>query len=188
MPIEGHTHPWTDITGKPSTFPPSTHSHGWTDITGKPSTFPPSAHSHVISDVTGLQTALDAKMDKPLVIGTPAARTPAFGTAYQTANPAKPSWISAVIETVHTVAVLGTLQDTVELRIGPNAAQVAAGTGGSIVDQTNQRVTAVLTLVGFVLGQRETLKALIPAGHYWSLRRTAGTAATIVSATEQEIG
>lgn len=31
---------------------------GWSDITGKPSSFPPSAHTHSISQVTGLQTAL----------------------------------------------------------------------------------------------------------------------------------
>lgn len=31
----------------------------WTDIQGKPSTFPPSAHTHPISDVTSLQTTLD---------------------------------------------------------------------------------------------------------------------------------
>jgi hypothetical protein len=35
----------------------------WTDITGKPSTFTPSTHSHVISDVTNLQTTLDAKLN-----------------------------------------------------------------------------------------------------------------------------
>lgn len=33
----------------------------WNDVTGKPSTFPPSTHGHVINDVTGLQTALDGK-------------------------------------------------------------------------------------------------------------------------------
>jgi hypothetical protein len=33
----------------------------WTDISGKPTTFPPSAHTHVIGDTTGLQTALDGK-------------------------------------------------------------------------------------------------------------------------------
>ena len=53
--------PWTGITGKPSTYPPSTHQHGggditspvdnanaapWTGITGKPSTYPPDAHLH----------------------------------------------------------------------------------------------------------------------------------------------
>ncbi len=38
--------PWSGITGKPSTFPPSAHSTAWSDITGVPSTFPPSAHTH----------------------------------------------------------------------------------------------------------------------------------------------
>jgi hypothetical protein len=33
----------------------------WTDVLGKPTTFPPSAHTHVIADTTGLQTALDGK-------------------------------------------------------------------------------------------------------------------------------
>jgi Phage tail repeat like len=33
----------------------------WTDVTGKPSTFSPSSHSHVVSDVSGLQSSLDAK-------------------------------------------------------------------------------------------------------------------------------
>lgn len=33
----------------------------WTDISGKPTTFPPSSHTHAIADTTGLQTALDGK-------------------------------------------------------------------------------------------------------------------------------
>lgn len=45
---------------------------GWNDITGKPTTFPPSAHTHPISQVTGLQTALDGKASKwtPIVTKT----------------------------------------------------------------------------------------------------------------------
>ena len=35
----------------------------WTDITGKPATFPPSAHQHPISDVTNLQSTLNNKQD-----------------------------------------------------------------------------------------------------------------------------
>ncbi len=31
----------------------------WGEVSGKPSTFPPSTHAHTIGDVTGLQTALD---------------------------------------------------------------------------------------------------------------------------------
>lgn len=33
----------------------------WTGITGKPSSYPPSTHGHTISEITGLQAALDSK-------------------------------------------------------------------------------------------------------------------------------
>ena len=33
----------------------------WANVSGKPSTFTPSSHTHAISEVTGLQTALDGK-------------------------------------------------------------------------------------------------------------------------------
>ena len=36
-------------------------STAWDDVTGKPTSFPPSVHSHTIANVTGLQEALDAK-------------------------------------------------------------------------------------------------------------------------------
>lgn len=34
LALSGHTHNWTDITGKPSTFIPSVHNHPFTEITG----------------------------------------------------------------------------------------------------------------------------------------------------------
>jgi hypothetical protein len=55
---------WVDVTGKPSTFPPSTHSHAIGDVTGLQTALDAKAaasHSHAIGDVTGLQTALDGK-------------------------------------------------------------------------------------------------------------------------------
>lgn len=36
-------------------------STSWSDITGKPTTYPPTAHDHTIAEVTGLGTALDGK-------------------------------------------------------------------------------------------------------------------------------
>ena len=41
--------------------PLSASSAAWTDITGKPSTFPPSAHTHPIGDISDLQVQLDGK-------------------------------------------------------------------------------------------------------------------------------
>ncbi len=37
---------WSEVTSKPTTFPPSSHSHSWSSVTDKPSTFPPSSHNH----------------------------------------------------------------------------------------------------------------------------------------------
>lgn len=47
------------------------HSHSWAQITGKPSSFPPSSHTHSQSDVAGLGTALAGKIDqaKPIPAG-----------------------------------------------------------------------------------------------------------------------
>ena len=42
----GSTIPWTQITGKPTTYPPASHEHTWTSIDNRPSTFPPSSHTH----------------------------------------------------------------------------------------------------------------------------------------------
>lgn len=53
FPPESHSHAWSEITGKPSSFPPATHSHAWSEITGKPSSFTPSSHTHTWSEVTG---------------------------------------------------------------------------------------------------------------------------------------
>lgn len=50
---------WDSLTGKPTTFTPSTHSHAYVDITGKPTTFTPSAHVHPIAEITNLQNTID---------------------------------------------------------------------------------------------------------------------------------
>lgn len=47
----------------------------WSQVTGTPSTFPPSAHSHVVADVTGA-----APINSPTFTGTPSAPTAAGGT------------------------------------------------------------------------------------------------------------
>ena len=50
------------------------------DLTGVPSTFPPSAHGHAIADVSGLQTALDGKQPAALVLSN---TTASFTTAQE---------------------------------------------------------------------------------------------------------
>lgn len=76
-----HSHSWNDISGKPTTFAPSSHvhdyasltgkpallqlgtsgttaargdhSHNWYEITSKPASFPPSSHTHDYAAITG---------------------------------------------------------------------------------------------------------------------------------------
>ncbi len=55
---------WWEITGKPSTFTPSSHNHTISEITWLQSALDGkanSSHAHVISSISWLQTALDSK-------------------------------------------------------------------------------------------------------------------------------
>jgi hypothetical protein len=47
---------WSDVTGKPSLFPPAAHTHTRAQITDFPATMPPSAHTHPWAEVTGKPT------------------------------------------------------------------------------------------------------------------------------------
>lgn len=124
----------------------------------------------------------------PAIVSAPTVLTPAFGTAYPTAVPAKPSFISAVIDAAYTVTVLGTQSDTVELRVGPVQAQVAAGTGGVRVASFRASVTGIALVIGMGIGQANQISGWVPAGYFWAIRRVAGTTATISSAIEQTLG
>ena len=57
--VTGHGHAWTEISGKPSTFPPSSHGHAWGEISGKPGTYPPSSHGHAWGEITGKPSFYD---------------------------------------------------------------------------------------------------------------------------------
>jgi Phage tail repeat like len=74
-PVAGGAPDWTDITGKPPTFPPEVHTHIIGDVTGLQTaldgkqaagTYANATHTHVIADTTGLQTALDGKQSATL--------------------------------------------------------------------------------------------------------------------------
>jgi len=79
---------WDNVSGKPSTFPPSSHTHvaaditdftsaveavsppaDWDTLSNKPSTFPPSAHGHVAADVSDFSTAAAAAAPVQSVAG-----------------------------------------------------------------------------------------------------------------------
>ena len=69
----------------------------WAGITGKPTSFTPSSHSHSIAQITGLQTALDAKapLASPALTGSPTAPTATAGT--NTAQIATTAFVAAAI-------------------------------------------------------------------------------------------
>ena len=43
---ESYVPGWNDISGKPTSYPPSSHNHSWSEVTEKPTTYPPSSHFH----------------------------------------------------------------------------------------------------------------------------------------------
>ena len=69
----------------------------WSGITGKPTSFTPSSHSHSIAQVTGLQTALNAKaaLASPALTGSPTAPTATAGT--NTTQIATTAFVAAAI-------------------------------------------------------------------------------------------
>jgi len=80
FPPSTHGHTWNSVTGKPTTFPPSTHSHPWNSVTGKPTTFPPSTHSHTWNSVTGKPARFppaDHRQEWDTITGKPETFPPA---------------------------------------------------------------------------------------------------------------
>lgn len=114
--------------------------------------------------------------------------TTAFGTAQQATDPTKPSFVSAIIQTVYAITIAGTAADTVELRYGSNATTVANGTGGVSVPAFASSLTGIALSIGMGTISRSQVCALIPVGYYWALRRISGTTATIIAATDTSLG
>lgn len=81
-----HKHVISDVTGLQAAIDDAAGAATWSELAGKPSTFPPSTHSHTISNVTGLQAALDAKANSShshswgQVTGKPSTFTPSSHT------------------------------------------------------------------------------------------------------------
>lgn len=49
-----HSHPWSEVTGKPAT---ATRWPTFAEVTNKPATYPPSAHTHTLSQITDAGSA-----------------------------------------------------------------------------------------------------------------------------------
>src|SRR5699024_374682 len=80
---------WDNLSGKPSTFPPSDHTHTMGQITGLAAEF--SSHTHTKAQITGLTTEATAATANTLAlrdsggrltVATPTATTNATTKAY----------------------------------------------------------------------------------------------------------
>lgn len=58
----------------------------WGGVTGKPSTFPPSSHSHEIAQVNGLQATLNGKMNADAASAVTPIEDPAAATVEDVAD------------------------------------------------------------------------------------------------------
>lgn len=118
------------------------------------------------------------------VVSAPVSRSIAFSTAYQATDPTKPSFVRITVDLTTTVSIGSPQANTAELVVGSTNA-VASGTG-SIEDTYRSDLSVTLISLGFT--GRQSLKAVIPVGYYFAIRRTAGTGITIVSASDQSLG
>lgn len=107
---------------------------------------------------------------------------PGLATAYQVS---KTSMVSVCADVQYTVTALGTKEDIVELRIGPDNT-VATG-GGMLAASWRSSLTGITLAVGMGAGDRGQMIAMVPAGWYWALRRTTGTDAKVSSALLQQL-
>ncbi|AKI27307.1 phage tail protein [Moraxella catarrhalis] len=114
---------WDSITGKPSSFNPSSHSHAisdisglqsllnakansnhshaWNSITDKPQSFTPSSHVHQVSDIADLHTILSKYATKDEI-----PRINTDGLTIDTSNLATKSSVNELSEQIATKADL----------------------------------------------------------------------------------
>lgn len=119
-----------------------------------------------------------------VAIGAPVTRTVTVATAYQASTSAKAAFVSVEIECTTTVGIGAPQANTIELVIGATSA--VATTGGTRVDVFRQDLSVTLISLGFT--GRQVLKACLPAGYYFAVRRPAGSGTTIIASFDQVIG
>jgi hypothetical protein len=113
----------------------------WSGITGKPTSFAPSSHSHGIGQVTGLQSALSGKsaLTSPAFSGTPTAPTASTGT--NTTQIATTGFVAAAIGALIDAApgAMNTLNElAAALGDDPNfAASVTNALAGKLAAASN---------------------------------------------------
>lgn len=119
---------------------------------------------------------------------TMVSRTVTVATAYQHTDLTKPFKIMLNARSTQTVTVAGTVNDRVELRVGPTVASVApGGTGGFSVGVWESGIVGIAVMLGAAVQDGGQLTADVPAGWYFQINRLSGTNATIVSCFTQSM-
>jgi hypothetical protein len=119
---------WADISGEPATYPPDVHTHSYSSLTSIPSTFPPDAHTHSYSSLTSIPSTF-----------APSAHS---HTAADVTN-----FSEAVDDRVNGLLVAGT-NVTLTYNDAANTMTIAAtgGGGGAYVDEAGDTMTGTLNL------------------------------------------
>ena len=106
-----HTHTWTNIVTKPTTFPPSAHTQAWSTITGTPATYAPTAHTQAWSTITGTPTSYTPSAhahDWASITSKPTTFAPASHTHAYTALTSIPTSFAPAAHTQAWSTITGT--------------------------------------------------------------------------------
>lgn len=115
-------------------------------------------------------------------------RTVTVATPYQHTDLTKPFKVMLNARSTQTVTIAGTVNDRVELRVGPSAASVApGGNGGFSVGIWESGIVGISLMIGAAVQDGGQLTADIQAGWYFQINRLSGTNATIVSCFTQSM-
>ncbi|WP_314421835.1 hypothetical protein [Pseudescherichia vulneris] len=154
-----------------------------------------SAGSSATAEITGTAPNFTLNVGIPqgnqgigLTPGTAIQQSLSLETAYRATDLTKPHFLSVMIDVTYTVTLASTMSDTVEMWVGPDAAGVTSGGAtAKRVASFRSALTGIAVSIGMSAGDRGQLTWLVPAGHYFALRRTAGTRATIAEAFLQPL-
>lgn len=119
---------------------------------------------------------------------TPVARALTIGNPLQHTDTTKAFKVVVNVRATQTLTVAGLSADKLELRVGPNAAAVAAGgSGGFSLAVWESGITGIALMIGAGIQDGGQLFADVPAGWYFQVNRLSGTASTIVNCFTQSM-
>lgn len=134
---------WANVSGKPSTFAPSSHTHAWSEVTGKPSTFTPSSHSHGAGDLPSASTSakgvVQLSTSTSSTSTTLAATASAVKAAYDVGNHSHPYAPSTHTHSNITITAGNGLSGGGTLAANRT---ITLGTPGALTNSTTDEVTA----------------------------------------------